>query len=438
MTKSRDLANAATALNAVTAAELTYVDGVTSAIQTQLDSKAPSSTAVTLTGTQTLTNKTLTNPVIASVVNNTLTTAKGDLVTATAASTPAALAVGNNGETLVADSSTSTGLRYTANFAAGKNKIINGDFGVWQRGTSTTVTGTYGAQIAPDRYVSSSIGGSTVCSQQTFTPGTAPVAGYEGQYFLRLAPGSGVSYVDLGQKIEDVRTFAGQTVTVSFWAKATSTVNIQPLVNQFFGSGGSGAVNTYGPSTITLTTSWTRYTQTVSFPSVSGKTIGASSGVAMYLVYTSGTLVSNNIDFWGMQVEAGSVATAFQTATGTIQGELAACQRYYQRFGGDALYQILGFGNARSTQITDASVPFNVAMRVVPTSVDFSTLATIPNYGSGAVTSVAALSLNSGGNSKYAGQVVATSSGTPFTANSPYYLSANNSTSAFLGFSAEL
>jgi len=59
MTKARDLANASTALSAVSATELAFVDGVTSAIQTQMDAKAPSSTAVTLTGTQTLTNKTI-------------------------------------------------------------------------------------------------------------------------------------------------------------------------------------------------------------------------------------------------------------------------------------------------------------------------------------------------------------------------------------------
>jgi len=40
MTKARDLANAATAFNAVTATEIGYVDGVTSAIQTQIDTKA--------------------------------------------------------------------------------------------------------------------------------------------------------------------------------------------------------------------------------------------------------------------------------------------------------------------------------------------------------------------------------------------------------------
>ena len=100
MTKARDLADASTALSAVSATELAFVDGVTSAIQTQMDAKAPSSTAVTLTGTQTLTNKTLTNPVIASVINNTLTSTTGDIIYASAANTPARLAAGTSGYVL--------------------------------------------------------------------------------------------------------------------------------------------------------------------------------------------------------------------------------------------------------------------------------------------------------------------------------------------------
>ena len=64
MTKARDIASAAPAPSTVSATELGYVDGVTSAIQTQIDTKAPTSTTTTLTGTQTLTNKTLTSPVI--------------------------------------------------------------------------------------------------------------------------------------------------------------------------------------------------------------------------------------------------------------------------------------------------------------------------------------------------------------------------------------
>jgi len=104
MSKARDLANAGTALTSVSATELGYVDGVTSAIQTQIDTKAPSSTAVTLTGTQTLTNKTLTNPVISSVVNNTLTSTTGDMIYASAANTPARLGIGTAGQVLKVNS----------------------------------------------------------------------------------------------------------------------------------------------------------------------------------------------------------------------------------------------------------------------------------------------------------------------------------------------
>jgi len=64
MTKARDIASAIPAPSTVSSAELGFLDGVTSAIQTQMDAKAASSTAVTLTGTQTLTNKTLTSPTI--------------------------------------------------------------------------------------------------------------------------------------------------------------------------------------------------------------------------------------------------------------------------------------------------------------------------------------------------------------------------------------
>ena len=94
MTKARDLANASTALSAVSATELAFVDGVTSAIQTQMDAKA------SLTGTETLTNKTLTNPVIASVINNTLTSTTGDIIYASAANTPARLGIGSSAQVL--------------------------------------------------------------------------------------------------------------------------------------------------------------------------------------------------------------------------------------------------------------------------------------------------------------------------------------------------
>jgi hypothetical protein len=108
-------------------------------------------------------------------------------------------------------------------FVAGKNKIINGDFSVNQRNfTSTTsLSGTY----TFDRWKTEGNGSSVTYSAQTFTPGTAPVAGYEGINFLRIvtaSQSSSTNYALIDQPIEDVRTFAGQTITLSFWAKAAS------------------------------------------------------------------------------------------------------------------------------------------------------------------------------------------------------------------------
>jgi hypothetical protein len=214
----------------------------------------------------------------------------------------------------------------TINFVAGKNKILNSDYSIWQRGTSFVNVFT-GPAYTADRWNAYSDANNTV-SRQTFTPGTAPVAGYEGQFFLRLDKSAGGVFSNVSQRIEDVRTFAGQTITVSFWAKASATISLAGGYEQNFGSGGSAAVNSF-VITPTLTTSWARYSATIAIPSISGKTIGTSSYLEIFIgrAITSSAIV---LDFWGVQVEAGSVATAFQTATGTIQGELAACQRYFE------------------------------------------------------------------------------------------------------------
>lgn len=281
-------------------------------------------------------------PNVEGGIQPTIVTAKGDLITAVANANPARLGVGSDGQLLTADSTSATGLSYQNNFAAGKNKIINGDFRINQRAFSTTTTAlTYGF----DRW-RMNVGGSFTCtySAQTFTPGTAPVAGYEAINFARMVTtansGAG-DYAILSQLIEDVRTFAGSTVTVSFWAKAASgTPKVGVEFAQNFGSGGSAQVDGTGQA-VTLTTSWARYSVTITVPSVSGKTIGTSSYIELNLWTVSGSTYATRsgsignqaatVDIWGVQVEAGSTATAFQTATGTIQGELAACQRYYEK-----------------------------------------------------------------------------------------------------------
>jgi hypothetical protein len=371
MTKSRDLANAATALNAVTAAELGFVDGVTSAIQTQIDTKLATATAAT------------------TYVANSLADAKGDLLTATADNTPARLAVGSNGDTLVADSSATTGLRYQANQVAGRNAIINGDFLINQRAfTSNTTDGTYNF----DRWRQGNNGGTYTLTPQTFTPGAAPIAGYEGRTFLQAISASMVSSTEYGlirQRIEDVTRYAGNTVTISFFAKAnTGTPAIAVELFQNFGTGGSPSSGVSIPAgAVTLSTSWARYSVTVAVPSISGKTLGTTvntSNLELNLWTSAGSsqatrassigLQNFTASIWGVQLEYGSVATYFTTATGTIQGELAACKYYYDKRGG-----LTGTGtilnNALSNSAgTNAAFNFPITMRVAPTAVEYASL----------------------------------------------------------------
>jgi hypothetical protein len=273
-----------------------------------------------------------------------------------------------------------------APFVAGKNKIINGDFGVNQRSFTSS---TNGSIYTFDRWLKDSGGndGTVTVSAQTFTPGAAPVAGYESANFIRCVTASQTAtnvYSQISQKIEDVRTFAGQTVTYSFWAKAASgTPKISLEIRQNYGTGGSpsAVAQTYAGQA-TLSTSWARYSITVTIPSISGKTFGTTANTSFlqpllwlsagsdYNVITNSLSIQNNtIDIWGVQIEAGSVATPFTTASGTIGGELALCQRYYFRTGGSSAYERLSTlaTGASSTSLTATLAP-PVSMRVAPTA----------------------------------------------------------------------
>jgi hypothetical protein len=264
----------------------------------------------------------------ANAIQNTIVDAKGDLIAASASDVPARLAVGANGETLVADSSTSTGLRYQGNFAAGKNKIINGDMNIWQRGTSFSTPAD--ASYLADRYFVGKNGNATyTVSRQAATYGA--IAGYEPNYYCRFAVSSigTTTAMELHQRIEDVSTLAGETVTVSFWAKADATRALTVTILQSFGSGGSSLVVVANAASVgNATTSFQRFSYTFSMPQITGKTVGTGSFVDIGINMPASAFT---IDFWGLQVEASNTATSFNTATGTIQGELAACQRYYEK-----------------------------------------------------------------------------------------------------------
>jgi hypothetical protein len=268
-----------------------------------------------------------------------------------------------------------------------RNAIINGDFQINQRGfTSTTSTG-YGL----DRWFFSSDGGTVTHSAQTFTVGAAPVSGYEGRTFARVittGQSAGTNLAYLAQRIEGVRTFAGQTVTISFWAKAASgTPKISAELNQWFGTGGSSETNTSAGS-VTISTSWQRYSITAYVPEITGKTIGTTDFLNIILWMSAGSsftarsgnigIQNNTFDVWGVQVEPGPIATPFEQRSVGI--ELALCQRYYFAITLTET-STLGAGHVQTGITNRFTIPTPVSMRQV--SIINSTFSTLQSLGIG-------------------------------------------------------
>jgi hypothetical protein len=265
-----------------------------------------------------------------------------------------------------------------------RNLIMNGDFRINQRGfSSTSSTGDFGF----DRWSMFRNGDGTVTmSAQTFATGNA-IPNQEPRNYLRLVT-SGQTAVNsialIQQNIEDVRTLAGQTATLSFYARASSgTPKIRVTINQAFGSGGSPSSDVYTViGDTTISTSWQRYVVTFVVPSISGKTIGTNNNHYLNLSLctsfagTSIGIQNNTFEFWGIQLEQNTQPTPFEQRP--IGVELALCQRYYEKsYAVDTapgtatdsgfILAMTGGAQAGSSGIHDAYVFFRVTKRGNPT-----------------------------------------------------------------------
>ena len=371
-------------------------------------------------------------------------TAKGDLFTYSTA--PARLAVGNDGETIVADSSTSTGLRYQASMAAGRNGTINGGMDIWQRGTSISLAAntTSANGFNTDRWFlpTGTNQASTVSRQSVSDSTNLPNI----QYCARVQRNSGqtgTAQMAFNYNFETANSipFAGKTITVSFYARAganyspTSSVFISQLytgtgTDQNIQVGGFTGQTLAVNQSNTLTTTWQRFSYTYAVP-------GTVTQFAYIFLWTpTGTAgVNDYFEITGVQMELGSVATNFSRAGGNIQGELAACQRYFYRAGGTNVYENLtGTGASESTTSAYGLVFFPVTMRTTPS---LTTSGTFANYrvldGPSAYTP-SALGLSFASEKSTA--VSFTSTG--MTSARPTWLTSNNTTNGTLSFSAEL
>ena len=246
----------------------------------------------------------------------------------------------------------------------GKNYLINGGLDFWQRGTSFTATG-----YCADRFYTV-IGGTTTVSQSTDVP-----TGVLAQYSLQGVTGAASSYSHFYQALESavVKPLQGKTVTLSVYVKTAGSysgnfnlmANYSTSTDSWSGQSVNIFTTAYAGSAYT---SWGRITATFTVPAT-------AVGLRVQIENVSAQASGVTLRTCGWQLELGSYATTFSRAGGTIQGELAACSRYYQRYnipvatGGG-----LVAGTAINTTLFDIAVVPPVPFRVTPTAIDSLTI----------------------------------------------------------------
>lgn len=248
-----------------------------------------------------------------------------------------------------------------------RNVLINGDFKIWQRTTSSAITAASTTSYYADRWACyKSASGGTI-SRQT--------AGLEGfQYCARLQRDSGqtaVGSLNIYQSIETVNSIplAGKTVTISLWARAGANfsgssmnvgINTGTGTDQNIYTGYTGNISQLNAYQ-TITTTWTRY----SFSTV----LSASAtevGVFVAFIPTGTAGANDYIEITGVQLEQNYQPTPFEQRP--IGVELMLCQRYYcyQDFVPGGANFVDGY-NAYGGYIT-LWIKLPTTMRVRPTS----------------------------------------------------------------------
>ena len=265
--------------------------------------------------------------------------------------------------------------------AGRRNIIINGNFDIWQRATSTTgaLSNSY---ASADRWMFNTRSLTTRnISRQSFTNGQTDVPGNP-KYYLRFEASndSGSYGAYIMQRIEDVRVGSGEDVTVSFYAKVNSGGGTFDVgFSQQFGSGGSSATDTTAGSFIP-TSSWKKYSFTTSLPSISGKTIGTNNYLRLDIRFPSNTAAT--FDVSQVQVEKGRNATDFEHRS--YGEELALCQRYYQTINESTLFGGSYWGSSANSAWQysgtggSCRIYFTTTMRTHPTALVVGSLSSSP------------------------------------------------------------
>ena len=358
-------------------------------------------------------------------------------------------------------------------FGGMRNRIINGDMRIDQRTAGASATATeWGYSL--DRWVNYlSVAGKFSFRQMNgvdtgasnYEANSTPPGFTNSVKLTSLSaytiPAGGERYlfsqIIEGYNIADLAwgTASAKAASLSFWVKSS-------LTGTFSGSISSTGQDASFPYSYTINQANTWEYKTISIPGPTTSSWNSSNGRGLWLFFDLGTgstskgvangtwqgtslysatgavsLVGTNaatLYLTGVQFEKGSVASAFeQLHYGHL---LALCQRYYYKQSGASQYIRLGTGfvGAGSTTTLYAMVNFPVTMRAKPTSVDWA--ASLGVWNGGGIASVSNVTLESGSESTTTAVAVATSTG--LTAQQPYQLIGNSSSTAALAFNAEL
>ena len=320
-----------------------------------------------------------------------------------------------------------------------RQAIINGNFDVWQRGTSFANSAS-GAIYTSDRWKFKR--GSTTGATLSRQDGTGVVGS---QYCARVQRDSGNTstvQIELRSPVETANAikFRGNIVTLSFWARkganysATSDV-LQVQLTTGTGTdedpfaGYTGAASPISQNA-TLTSSWQKFTYSTA--AVIGATVNEFSvNFAFDPIGTAGA--SDYYEISQIQLNIGSVALPFQARE--YGEELRACQRYCYVNTSAATGFPVGQGHASSTTVGYIQNNFVVSMRVTPTLTATAADWQLNDF-SGAAVDVTALTITPNSNTERGILEVTVAAG--LTQFRPYYLLADGTGNRKLTFESEL
>lgn len=214
------------------------------------------------------------------------------------------------------------------------NKIINGDFDIWQRGTSFSSGSQY---FGPDRWkITPGTGSVVATARDGLAPGTAAIPGNPsyGVKFDRTTNGTGAGYVQ--HRIESARTLSGKKVTLTFYTYSSGPATLPIYLIQRMGTGGTPSADALTRLTdiVMAGTTFEKQQFVVTLPSLSGKVLGSNNNdsLELYIEWPTDQLGLGSFRLYHVSVVEGDAsAEADPFPSRHIEQELALCQRYYEK-----------------------------------------------------------------------------------------------------------